>query len=117
MPEEGEGTSKDRYRDIAPVAARAGGRGADKHVARHAAEITGGERQHHDAEEIEPALYAGRRAAEREDEGPEQIEDEHKALSVPCNPGERADDHRFHAGLERRMQHWREERAVVARYL
>jgi hypothetical protein len=77
IPEEGRQTGEEGDAEIAPVADRRRRDGADQHVAGNATGVARGEGQYEHPEEIEPALDRCRSAAQREHEGPDEIEGQH----------------------------------------
>jgi hypothetical protein len=82
IPEEGRQTGEEGDAEIAPVADRRRRDGADQHVAGNATGVARGEGQYEHPEEIEPALDRRRSAAQREHEGPDEIERQQQRMAV-----------------------------------
>lgn len=76
-----------RYRKVTPVRQGGGRRGADQGIARYAAGGGCRECQHQHAEQVESLAHAGGRAADRECEGPDEIEREQEDRGHHWRPG------------------------------
>ena len=75
-PQESTDAGDGRDGDVAPVADAEWRDGADEQVACDAARIRGGEGEDENPEKVEAVADPGRRAAQGEDEGAEEIEDD-----------------------------------------
>jgi hypothetical protein len=74
VPDERDGARGERRQDVAPVADPGRRNRPDQHVTRQASRRGGDEREHADAEYVEPRLDAGGGTAHREDERAQQVQ-------------------------------------------